>query len=317
MLLGSSASAQELQVVRLSEVVRSVFYAPHLAAIEKGFFAEEGLKVDLSVAWGADKGAAALISGSIDVGFFGPEATIYIYQQGAADHLVGFAQLTARDGSFFMSRELEGEFVWDDVRGKTIIGARKGGVPQMVLEWVLKQNDIKPFVDVEIITHLAFEAAVGAFEAGLGDYIAQFEPAVSEVERRGGGHLVASLGAEAGPITYTLYHARKSDLEKRPEFFERFTRAIYKGQLWVAQTSADEIATVVAGYFPLIDHEILVKNIERYKSIDAWPTTPVISEEGFVHLQAVMQEAGELHQAVPFEVLMDNTIARKVVETIQ
>ena len=188
-LLGANAGAQELETVRLSEVVRSVFYAPQYVAIANGFFEEEGIKIDLSTAWGADKGAAALISGSVDVGFFGPEATVYIYQQGAADHLVGFAQLTARDGSFFLTRDVDEDFAWDNVRGKTIVGARIGGVPQMALEWVLKQHGIEPFVDVEIITSLAFEAAVGAFEAGMGDYIAQFEPALSEIEARGRGKM--------------------------------------------------------------------------------------------------------------------------------
>lgn len=312
-LLGSTASGQQLQTVRLSEVVRSVFYSPQYAAIELGFFRDEGIEIDLSTAWGADKGATALISGSVDVGFFGPEAAIYIYQQGAVDHIVGFAQLTARDGSFFMTRDLDEEFEWDNVRGKTIVGARVGGVPQMVLEWVLKSHGIEPFVDVEIITSLAFEAAVGAFESGLGDYIAQFEPALSEIEARGRGKIVASLGAEAGPITYTVYHAKKSRLEREPELFERFTRAIYRGQQWVAQHTAEQVAAVVSPYFPLIDHDILVKSIRRYQEINAWPTSPVLSEAEFMHLQAVMQEAGELEQIVPFSVLMNTDIARKVV----
>lgn len=312
-LLGSSASGQELKTVRLSEVVRSVFYSPQYAALELGFFEEEGLEIDLSTAWGADKGAAALISGSVDVGFFGPEAAIYIYQQGAVDHIVGFAQLTARDGSFFMARDPEEEFQWDNVRGKTIVGARIGGVPQMVLEWVLKSHGVRPFEDVEIITSLAFEAAVGAFESGLGDYIAQFEPALSEIEARGRGKIVASLGAEAGPITYTVYHAKKSRLEEEPELFVRFTRVIYRGQQWVAEHTAEEVAAVVSPYFPLIDHDILVKSIRRYQEINAWPTTPVLSEGEFMHLQEVMLEAGELEKTVPFSVLMNTDIARTVV----
>ena len=313
-LLGATASAQNLEVVRLSEVVRSVFYAPQYVAIAKGFFEEQGLKVDLSTAWGADKGAAALISGAVDVGFFGPEATIYIYQQGAQDHLVGFAQLTERDGSFFMTRNPNEEFAWENVRGKIIVGARIGGVPQMCLEWVLKENGIRPFEDVEIITGLAFEAAVGAFEAGLGDYIAQFEPALSEIEARGRGKIVASIGAEAGPLTYTVYHARKSVLEKNPDLFLRFTRAIHQGQLWVYSHSAEEVAEVIAPFFPLIEHEILVKSMGLYQSIDAWPPIPTVSEAHFLHLQEIMIEAGELEQVVPFEILMDTTIAEKVLE---
>lgn len=316
-LLGATASAQNFEVVRLSEVVRSVFYAPQYVAIAKGFFEEQGLKVDLSTAWGADKGAAALISGAVDVGFFGPEATVYIYQQGAEDHLVGFAQLTERDGSFFLSRDPDEDFSWDNVRGKTIVGARIGGVPQMCLEWVLKQHGIRPFEDVEIITGLAFEAAVGAFEAGLGDYIAQFEPALSEIEARGRGKIVASIGAEAGPLTYTVYHARKSVLEKSPDLFLRFTRAIHQGQLWVYSHSAEEVAEVIAPFFPLIDLDILAKSMGLYQSIDAWPPTPVISEDHFLHLQEIMLEAGELEQVVPFSVLMDTAIAEKVLEELK
>lgn len=312
-LLGATASAQSLEKVRLSEVVRSVFYAPQYVAIAKGFFEEEGIDIELSTAWGADKGAAALISGSVDVGFFGSEATVYIYQQGAEDHLVGFAQLTARDGSFFLTRDPEEDFEWDNVRGKTIVGARIGGAPQMALEWVLKKHGIEPFVDVEIITSLAFEAAVGAFDAGMGDYIAQFEPALSELEAKGRGKIVASIGAEAGPMTYTVYHARKSALEENPDLFIRFTRAINKGQIWVHNHSAEEVAEVISPFFPLIDHDILIRSMGLYQSIDAWPTTPVISEEHFLHLQEVMMEAGELHAIVPFSVLMNTDVAKAAI----
>jgi len=312
-LLGGIADAAELEKVKLSEVVRSVFYAPQYVAFSLGYFTDEGLDVQLETAWGADKGAAALISGSVDIGFFGPEAAVYIYQQGSPEILVGFAQLTARDGSFFMTRDLNEDFKWDNVRGKTIIGARLGGVPQMVLEWVLKKHGIQPFVDVNILTNFAFEAALGAFQAGVGDYIAQFEPAMSQIEIMGGGKVVASLGAEAGPITYTVYHARQSTIKEKPEMLVKFTRAIYRGQLWVAEHSAAEIAEVVAPFFPEIEREVLIKTIENYKAIEAWPTTPFISEEGFMNLQAVMKEAGELHENVPFEVLMTNVIAEQVV----
>ena len=251
------------------------------------------------------------------MGFFGPEATVYIYGQGAEDHLVGFAQLTERDGSFFLTRDPNEDFSWDNVRGKTIVGARIGGVPQMTLEWVLKKHGIEPFKDVEIITSLAFEAAVGAFESGLGDYIAQFEPALSEIEARGRGKIVASLGAEAGPTAYTLYHARKKDLEERPDFFLRFTRAIYRGQLWVYSHSPEEIAEVIAPFFPLIDLDILVKSMGLYQSIDAWPPTPVISEDHFLHLQEIMIEAGELDKMVPFSAVMETNLAKQVLDELK
>lgn len=305
--------AQTLQRVRLSEVVRSVFYAPQYVALALGFFEEEGLSIELSTAWGAHNGMAALLSGSVDIGFFGPEATVYVYQQGAPDPVVGFAQLTQRDGSFLMARGQVDSFSWEDVRGRLIVGARKGGVPQMVLEWVLRQHGIEPFLDVGIITHLAFEAAAGAFEGGLGDYVAQFEPAMTHMERAGVGTIVASLGAEAGDITYTVYHARKSYMEQRPDIIERFTRAIYRGQLWVQAHSTEEIASVVAPYFPGMDFDVLVAALERYRSIDAWTPTPLISREGFARLQEVMMMAGELASPVPFDDVMTNEFAQRVV----
>ncbi|MBO8141676.1 MAG: ABC transporter substrate-binding protein [Firmicutes bacterium] len=309
--LGAAAPSKDR--VRLSEVVRSVFYAPQYVALELGFFADENLDIELSTAWGAHNGMAALISGSVDVGFFGPEATIYVYAQGAPDPAVGFAQLTQRDGSFFMARGSVDTFSWDDVRGRLIVGARKGGVPQMVLEWVLRQHGIEPFRDVGIITHLAFEAAAGAFQGGLGDYVAQFEPAMTSMERAGVGTIVASLGAEAGDVTYTVYHARRSYLEQNPGVIERFVRAIYRGQQWVHAHSSEEIAGVVAPFFPGMDFDILVTALERYRSIDAWTLTPAVSREGFAHLQEIMAAAGELPHPVPFDEVMTNTFAERVV----
>jgi len=309
LLLGSIAEAQELEKVTLSEVVRSVFYAPQYIALSLGFFEEEGLDIQLETAWGADKGAAALISGSVDIGFFGPEAALYIYQQGSPELIVGFAQLTCRDGSFFMTRDLNEDFQWENVKGKTIIGARLGGVPQMVLEWVLKKHGIQPFVDVEILTHFAFEAALGAFQAGVGDYIAQFEPAMSQIELMGGGKIVASLGAEANPITYTVYHARQSTLQNKRDMLIKFTKALHRGQIWAATHTSEEIAEVVSPFFPEIDHQVLINTIRNYQAIGAWQQTPVISEEGFRFLQEVMFAAGELLEFVPFEQLMDNSIA--------
>lgn len=311
----SSAAAAETQLtrVRLSEVVRSIFYAPQYVALAKGFFEDEGLKIDLSTAWGADKGAAALLSGSVDIGFFGPEAAVYVYQQGAPDYLVGFAQLTARDGSFLMAREPMPDFDWSDTKGKVIIGGRKGGVPEMVLEWILRQHGVEPHVDVNIITNLAFTAAPGAFESGVGDFIAQFEPTMTRMEEQGIGHIVASLGVDGGEITYTVYHARKSFIESHPDILLKFTRAIYRGQRWVEEHGIEETAETVKPYFPDIEMPILIKALRRYKEQDTWRKTPLISKSAYEHLLEVIEAAGELRERVPFEAIMTNEFAEKVV----
>lgn len=308
-------AAQGLERVRLSEVVRSVFYAPQYVALALGFFEDEGLEIELSTAWGAHNGMAALLSGGVDIGFFGPEATVYVYRQGAPEPVIGFAQLTQRDGSFLMARGPVDSFSWDDVRGKLIVGARKGGVPQMVLEWLLRANGIEPFRDVGIITHLEFPAAAGAFEGGLGDYVAQFDPALTQLQRNGTGTIVVSLGAEAGDITYTVYHAKQSYIERHPDVIERFTRAIYRGQQWVHVHTSEEIGRVVAPFFAGTDFDVLVEAIERYRSIDAWTPTPEISSRGFDMLQRVMMAAGELDGPVPFDAVMTNEFAVRVLES--
>lgn len=314
---GGAQAGSAPTVVRLSEVVRSVFYAPQYVALALGFFEDEGLRIQLSTAQGADKGMAALISGTVDIGFFGPEATVYVYQRGAPDPAVGFAQLTARDGSFLMARHPTPDFRWTDLRGKTVVGGRKGGVPEMVLEWILRQHGLEPYRDVNIVTHLAFEAAPGAFEGGLGDYIAQFEPTMSAMEKRGIGKVVASLGVDGGLITYTVYHARRSYLESHPDIIQRFTNAIYRGLLWVHQHTPEEIAPVVASFFPGIDPDVLLLTIRRYRDQGTWPETPVISRQGFEHLLEVMQAAGELATRVDFDQVMTNRFAQRAVEMVR
>lgn len=312
----SGQSKTALTKVRLSEVVRSLFYAPHYVALELGFFADEGLEIDFSTAWGADKGAAALISGSIDIGFFGPEAAVYIYQQGARDYLVGFAQLTAMDGSFLMARQPTDNFQWTDLRGKTVVGARPGGVPQMMLEWIIKQHGMDPHKDMRMLTNLAFESAPGAFHAGLGDYIAQFEPSLSQIQKQGTGQVVASLGVDGGPIAYTLYHARKSYLEKNPDVLVAFTRAIKRGVDWVSSHTAEEVGRVVSPFFPEIDFDVLVSSLGRYMDQQSWSLSPVPSRVGYGNLLQVMMAAGELRETVPFDTIMNTTIAQKALDSL-
>ncbi|TCK90633.1 NitT/TauT family transport system substrate-binding protein [Natranaerovirga hydrolytica] len=305
-------SNQDLTTVRFNEVVHSVFYAPQYVAIEKGFFEEEGINLELSTGWGADKTMTALLSNNADIGFMGSEASVYVYNEGQEDYAVNFALLTQRAGNFLIAREDEPTFDWENVKGKTIVGGRKGGMPQMVLEYILKQNGIAPYEDVEIITNIDFTATAGAFSGGTGDYIVDFEPTASALENEGVGHVVASLGVDSGYIPYTAYMAKKSFIETNPDIIQNFTNAIYKGQQWVAENSADEIAKVIKPQFPETDLETLTQIVNRYKEQDTWTLTPVFPEDGFNLLQNVLDEAGELSQRVDYSTLVDNTFANKV-----
>ena len=119
---------EKLSKVTLNEVAHSVFYAPQYVAIEKGYFAEEGLKLTLVTGFGADKTMTAVISGEADIGFMGAEASVYAYQEGATDPVVNFAQLTQRAGNFLVAREEMPDFKWEDLKGEKVLGGRKGGV---------------------------------------------------------------------------------------------------------------------------------------------------------------------------------------------
>lgn len=305
-----------LTKVRLSEVVRSVFYAPLYAAMTQGIFAQEGIEIDMSTAWGADKGAAALISKSVDVGFFGPEAGIYIYNQGRKNHFVIFAELTACDGSFLVGRHPEPDFSWSNLKGKTIVGGRPGGVPEMTLEWCIKQAGLEPLVDVPIIRNLAFTAAAGAFQSGTGDYVALFEPTASALEKEGFGYVVSALGAEAGPQAYTAFHANKDLIAKDPDLIQRFTNAVYKGQNWVYEHTPDEIVDAIDEFFPDMERELILKSVARYQEIGAWQKTPVLTEDAFYKLQDIMISAGELQERLPFAEMVDNSFAQKAVSQL-
>lgn len=313
----SGCSKSELTTIRLNEVVRSIFYTPQYVAISKGFFEEQGIKIDLTTGQGADKTMTALLSDQCDIGFAGPESCIYVYNQGKEDHAVIFAQLTKCDGSFLVAREPDPNFNWKKTAGKTIIGGRPGGVPEMTLEYVLKKNGVVPGKDVNVITNLQFTATAGAFKGGTGDYVALFEPTASMLEKEKAGSIVASIGKDSGLISYTAYFAKKSYIEKNPDIIQRFTNALYKGQLWVQNNKAEDIAKELKPFFPDADDEILATVVNRYKEIDAWNDKPISIPESFERLQEVMVTAGELDKRVEYDALFNDKFAEEAVKKIK
>ncbi len=300
--------------VRLNEVVRSIFYAPMYAAISEGFFKEEGIDIDLSTGQGADKTMQQVLSNAVDIGFCGPEQVIYIYNQQREDYPVIFAQLTQKDGSFLVSRKEEPNFNWESLKGKTVIGGRPGGVPEMALEYVLRNHGIKNGENISLITNLAFTANAGAFQGGTGDYVALFEPTASMLKKDNSGHIVASIGASAGTMPYTCFFATKSYIEKNPLIVEKFTRAIYKGQKWVSSHSDEEVCNSIKSYFPGADLETLISSIKNYKEINALSPDPILKSEDFNKLMDIIQsyKADLIPTRPAFDKIVNNTFAEKV-----
>ena len=302
---------EELQTIQLNEVTRSVFYAPQYVAISNGFFEEEGLKLEITTGQGADKVMTAILAGQSDIGLCGPEASIYVYNEGKEDYIEVFGQLTQKDGSFLVSKEDTDNFSWQDLKGKTVIPGRKGGVPYMTLEYVLKQNGINPQTDLVLDDSIKFDLMAGAFTGGEAEYVTLFEPTASMTEEAGKGYVVASVGESAGEVPYTAYCAKKSYIENNEDIIQGFTNAIYKGEQWVKNHSAREVAEAIQDFFPDTTIESLETSVEKYKEIDAWKENPILKEEAFDKLQLIMTEAGELDEKAPYDKIVNNKYAEE------
>ena len=306
----------KLTKVKLNEVVRSVFYAPMYVAINEGFFEEEGLEIDLSTGQGADKTMQQVLSKNADIGFCGPEQTIYINNQGREDYPILFAQLTQTDGSFLVGRDENKDFKWSDLKGAEVIGGRPGGMPEMALEYVLKQNNLDPKVDVNMVTNIDFTATSGAFKAGTGEYVALFEPTASILEKEGSGKIVASIGEAVGNLPYTCFFSTKSYMDNNKDTIQKFTNAIYKGQIWVKEHSEDEIADSIISFFPGTDKDIIVSVIKNYKAINAIADKPTIEEEDLNRLMDVIEsyDSSLLKERPEFSKIVNNDFSNKALE---
>ena len=303
-----------LYEVSVNEVTHSVFYAPQYVAINKGFFEDEGLKLNFATGEGADKVMAAVLSGSVDIGFSGPEAAIYVYNEGREDYPMVFAQLTQRDGAFLVGRNPEPDFKFENLKGKHVLPGRRGGVPFMTFEYILKQHGLNTETDLNFDDSIQFAMLAGAFTGGEADYVALFEPTASALEKEGRGYIVASIGEAGGDIPYTAYYANKSFIEENPEIIQKFTNAIYRAQKWIRENPAEEVAKAIQPSFPDTELDVLTKVVERYLSIDAWCETPEMNEESFMRLQEIISTAGELEKTVPFSAVVDNSFAEKAVK---
>lgn len=300
----------DLKHIKVAEVTHSIFYAPQYVAHALGYFKDEGLDVEIMLVPGADKVTAAVLSGDVQIGFCGSEATIYIYNGGEKDYLKTFAGLTKRDGSFLVSREKYDNFTLNDLKGKYVIGGRKGGMPEMTFEYTLKENGINPKEDLTIDTSIAFASMGGAFIGGIGDFVTLFEPNALQIESQGYGYVVASIGELGGVVPYTAYNAKKSFIENNPDTIKGFTNAIQKGLNYVHEHTDEEVASVILSYFPDTSLNDLTKIVKRYRDNDSWFKTTFISEDDFNHIQDIMKSAGELEEFAPYKDLVDNSFSK-------
>ena len=301
----------KLAKVTLNEVAHSIFYAPQYVAIEEGYFKDEGLDMTLITGFGADKTMTAVISGEADIGFMGAEASIYAYQEGATDPVVNFAQLTQRAGNFLVAREEMPDFKWEDLKGRKVLGGRKGGMPEMVFEYILKQNGLDPQKDLSIDQSIDFGATAAAFTGdNSADFTVEFEPSATALEKQGAGYVVASLGVDSGYVPYTSYSAKTSYMEKNPDIMQKFTNALQKGMDYVQKHTPEEIARVIEPQFPETDLDTITAIVKRYYDQDTWKENLVFGQEGFELLQDILEDAGELKERTPYAELVNTEFAQ-------
>lgn len=310
---GNVSVSSGLTKVTLNEVAHSIFYAPQYVAIENGYFEEEGIDLDLVTGFGADKVATAVISGEADIGFMGSESSIYIYGQSPDDYIVNFAQLTQRAGNFLVSREPMDDFRWEDLKGAYVLGGRKGGMPQMVFEFILKKNGIDPAADLTIDQGIDFGSTAAAFSGGQGEFTVEFEPSATALEQEGAGYVVASLGEASGYVPYTAYSAKQSYIDEHPEILQAFTNALQKGMEYVQTHTPEEIAKVIQPQFEETDLETITTIVTRYYDQDTWKDNLIFEKDSFDLLQNILQEAGELPEWTPYEDLVTTQFAEEAV----
>ncbi len=299
--------------VRLCEVTHSIFYAPLYVAINKGYFADEGIEIELTNGGGADKVMSAIASKSADVGLMGPEATIYCQAQGQKDYPVIFGQLTKRDGSFLVSKTPQPDFKWSDLKGKHVLAGRKGGVPAMTMQYVVNAAGLNEETDLKFNTDVAFNMMGPVFEAdSTVDYTTLFEPTASEFVAAGKGYIVAAVGEAAGEIPYTAFSASKSYLEENAELMKGFLRAVKRGYDFIKSTTPEECAPLLTPSFDGTSEKSAAAALKSYLEIDAWCSTPVFTEQSYIRLQDVMQNADCLDKRVPFSTAVDNELALAV-----
>lgn len=253
----------------------------------------------------------AVLSGEADIGFMGSEASIYTYNEGANDYVVNFAQLTQRAGNFLVAREEMPDFEWENLKGKLVLGGRKGGMPEMVFEYILRKNGIDPQKDVTIDQSIDFGSTAAAFSGGQGDFTVEFEPNATALEKEGKGYVVASLGTDSGYVPYTAFSAKKSYIDDNPDIIQGFTNALQKGMDYVQTHTPEEIAEIIKPQFKETDLDTLTTIVTRYYDQDTWKENLIFEEESFNLLQDILEDSGELSKRSPYEDLVTTKFAEE------
>ncbi len=310
-----SCGKKDENKIRLNEVTRSIFYAPLYVAYNLDFFKDEGLDVSLETATGSDASMTALISGSADIILAGPEQVVY--SQEVKDKPMVFGQLTQRDGSFIVGKTQQDNFTLNDLKGKTIIGGRQGGMPAMTLQYIIEQAGLtigtdKAKGEVNLRTDVAFNLISSTFITSDSEYCTLFEPTATTLEKEHNGYVLKAVGDLSGSIPYTCFVAKTSYLKDKESQAERFLKAVYRGYQYIKTQTREKSAAALKASFSAMSEEELKIAVEQYLSIDAWCSSPVMQEESFNMLLKILNNASTEKYSPKFTDVVYNSIASKI-----
>ena len=305
LFLNKSEDKNNLTKVTVAEVTHSVFYAPWYVAIENGYFEDEGLDIDLILTPGADKVAAAVLSKDADIGFSGPEATMYVLKNGSNDKLLTFASLTKRDGQFIIGDcSLKDNFKMSDLINKKVLAGRSGGMPLMMFNYAIKNANLEGKINVD--TSVEFAALTGAYISNQGDFVNLFEPNALNIEKQGLGCVLASLGNLSGVVPYTTFYARENFINDNKTIIKSFNKALNKGLKFIHRSSTEEIAKVILPQFPDTSIEDLTIIIDRYRNADSWYSSTYVNEDDYNRLMDIMIYGKNLDKRINVDLLITN-----------
>lgn len=289
----------------VSEVTHSVFYTPWYVALEKNYFKDEGLDIEVILTPGADKVASSVLSNDAQIGFSGPEATIYVYNN-SKEKLISFASLTKKDGQFIVGDcSLKDNFKLTDLENKSILAGRSGGMPLMMFEYALHMSNVNK-QNVKIDTSVEFAGLTGAYIAKQGEFVNLFEPNATTLENQKLGCVLSSLGNLTGNVPYTTFYAKEEYIKNNKELIKKFTKALNKGLEFTKNNNSETLAKVIQNQFPDTNLQDLTNIIERYKNIDAWYDNTIININDYDRLQDIMIYGKSIESKIDSNTLITN-----------
>ena len=301
-------------MITLSENFRALFYTPFYAAHATGAYEAEKVEVRLRDSPDPARTAADLRSGLIDVMWGGPLRVLLTHAADPASDLVCFCDVVARDPFFVIGREPRPDF-----RPRDLVGPRFASVAEVPTPWLCLQDDIRRDgadpASLNRVNGPSMADNAAALRAGRLDAIQVFQPHAEELLQSGAGHLWYAA-ANRGLTAYTTLVTRRSVLVNRRDELAAMVRAMYRSLRWLDATPGVEVARALAAFFPDVPAPIYAAAIDRYRALTLYGSDPITRHEGVERLQAAMRSGGALDRAIPFEHIVDNSLAEEAIAAV-